>query len=90
MFLLEDNNEIYNIPKIRHKERVSKNAERLQYAIKQLEKHNVQYEVKNENTCHLHVWRKSDNKLLQFWVGTGKIQGYEERGIESLIRLLLL
>ena len=35
------------------------------------------------------VRRKSDDKLFQFYAGTGKIMGFEnKRGIHSLIRLL--
>ena len=80
---------MYRIPKITHQDRIRKNPDRLQYAIDQLENKNIKYDVKNADTCHLHTWRKSDNKLIQFWAGTGKIQGYEMRGIDNLIKLLL-
>lgn len=80
---------MYRIPKALHQDRISKNPDRLQFAIDQLEKHNLKYNVKNVDTCHLHTWRKSDNKLIQFWAGTGKIQGYDERGIDNLIKILL-
>jgi hypothetical protein len=62
--------------------------ERLQYAIKQLKKHNIEFIVKNEKTGHLHCRRKSDDELFQFWTGTGKIMDYETRGIHNLIKIL--
>lgn len=80
---------MYRIPKALHQDRIRKNPDRLQFAIDQLEKHNLKYNVKNVDTCHLHTWRKSDNELIQFWAGTGKIQGYEVRGIDNLIKILL-
>lgn len=81
--------ELYNAPKIRHQMRINKNPDRLQYAINQLEKNNLKYDIKNEYTCHLHTWKNSDNELIQFWAGTGKIQGHDERGVDNLIKLLL-
>jgi len=63
--------------------------ERLQYAIVQLTKHNIEFTVKNEKTGHLHCRDKSDDKIIQFWVGTGKIMGYGNiKGIHNLIDLL--
>jgi len=62
--------------------------ERLNYATEQLTKHDVEFSIKNEQSGHLHCRRKSDDKLMQFWAGTGKIMGYEERGIHKLIQLL--
>lgn len=62
--------------------------ERLIFATGQLDKHEIEYSLKNEQSGHLHCRRKSDDKLIQFWAGTGKIMGYEERGIHSLIKLL--
>ncbi len=71
-----------------HKERVSKNPDRITYAIQQFEAHGIEYQLKNEQTGHFHCWRKSDDKLFQFYAGTGKIQGLETRGIHNLIRIL--
>lgn len=72
-----------------HKDRVAKNPERITYAIKQFELHGIEYQLKNEQTGHFHCWRKSDDKLFQFYAGTGKIQGYPNiRGIHNLIGLL--
>lgn len=73
-----------------HNERVAKNPERIAYAIKQFEAHGVEYSLKNEITGHFHCRRKSDDKLFQFYAGTGKIQGIEnKRGIHTLIKILL-
>ena len=72
-----------------HAERVAKNPERIAFAIKQFEKHNIEYSLKNERIGHFHCRRKSDDKLFQFYAGTGKIQGEENRrGIHTLIRIL--
>jgi len=62
--------------------------ERLHFAINQLTKYDIEFTVKNEDSGHLHCRRKSDDKLVQFWAGTGKIMGHEERGIHNLITLL--
>lgn len=74
--------------KEQHDNRVAKNPERIEYAIKQLEKHDICYVLKNSQIGHFHCWRKSDDKLFQFWAGTGKILGMEERGIHNLIKIL--
>ena len=74
----------------KHQERVSKNPDRVEYAIKQFELHNIEYSLKNAQTGHFHCRRQSDDKLFQFWAGTGKIMGYDRaRGIHALITLLL-
>lgn len=73
----------------KHKERVAKNPERVQYAIEQFEKNDIEYQLLNVSTGHFHCWRKRDGKLFQFWAGTGKILGYNNRGIHLLIRELL-
>lgn len=75
--------------KKRHDERVSKNPDRIDYAIRQFENNGIRYELKNAQIGHFHCWRKSDGKLYQFWAGTGKIMGYRNRGIRLLIRELL-
>lgn len=75
--------------KERHRERVSKNGERIAYAVKQFEAHNIEYTLCNTETGHFHVRRKADDRLFQFYAGTGKIQGYDRaRGIHALIKLL--
>lgn len=68
---------------------VTKNHERITYAIKQFEAHSIEYQLKNEQTGQFHCWRKSDDKLFQFYAGTGKIQGFAQvRGIHALIQML--
>lgn len=64
-------------------------TERLDYAIEQFEAHGIEYDLKNEQTGHFHCRRKKDNKLFQFYAGTGKIQGLNgPRGIHALIKIL--
>lgn len=76
--------------KEKYKERIAKNPGRTAYAVKQFELNNIEFALKNEHTGHFYCRRKSDNKLFQFWAGTGKILGYDRlRGIHSLIKLLL-
>ena len=76
------------IYKEKHDQRAAKTSERVQYAIEQLEKNNIEYVLKNPATGHFHVRRKKDDKLIQFWAGTGKILGYSDlRGIHNLIKL---
>lgn len=71
----------------KHRQRVAKNPERIAYAIKQLEEHGIEYTLKNEATGHFHCRRKTDDTLVQFWAGTGKIMGYDSlRGIHNLIK----
>lgn len=73
----------------KHKERVAKNPDRIEYAINQFEAHNIEYVLKNAQTGHFHCRRKSDDKLFQFYAGTGKIQGFNNvRGIHNLIKIL--
>ena len=62
--------------------------ERLLFATQLLDKHDIEYSLKNEQSGHLHCRRKSDDKLIQFWAGTGTIMGYDERGVHNLIKLL--
>jgi len=74
--------------KAQHDQRVGKTPERLIYAYEQFKQNNIEYVVKNATIGHIHCWRKSDNMLFQFWVGTGKVLGYEQRGIHFLIQEL--
>ena len=81
--------DIPNGRKSNTKKRIANNPNRIQYAIEQFEKYNIEYVLKNETTGHFHCRRKSDDKLFQFYAGTGKIMGYDKaRGIHALIRLL--
>lgn len=71
-----------------HKERVAKNPDRIEYAIRQLEAHNIEYVLKNDATGHFHCRRKSDDALVQFWAGTGKILGYTQRGMLEQLKVI--
>lgn len=85
----EDFEAIKQLAKENHAKRVADNPNRIQYAIEQFEKHDIEYALKNEQIGHFHCRRKSDDKLFQFYAGTGKIQGYEnKRGIHALIWML--
>ena len=85
----EDFEGIAQLAKENHKNRVAKNPDRIQYAIEQFEKHEIEYYLKNEQTGHFHCHRKFDDKLFQFYAGTGKIMGYQNaRGIHALIKML--
>lgn len=62
---------------------------RIQYAIRQFEKENIEFVLKNEVNGHFHCRRQRDGKLFQFWAGTGKILGYPDFiGVHALIHLL--
>ena len=63
-------------------------TDRIEYAKQQLEAHNIEYCVVNEQTGHFHCHRKSDDKLFQFYATTGTIQGNASKGIHSLITIL--
>ena len=85
----EDFEAIARNTKENHAKRVADNPNRIQYAIQQFERHNIEYVLKNESTGHFHCRRKSDDKLFQFYAGTGKIMGIDnKRGIHALIKLL--
>lgn len=85
----EDFEGIKELAKQNHAKRVADNPNRIQFAIRMFEKHDIEYVLKNEQTGHFHCRRKSDDKLFQFYAGTGKIVGQEnKRGIHTLIKLL--
>lgn len=80
--------EISAILKQQHAERVAKTPQRVSFAITQFMFYGISYKLKNHHTGHFHVWDK-DGKLYQFWAGTGKIYGYEDkRGIKALLTLV--
>ena len=82
-----DMRDVFDAYREMHKERVAQNPSRIEYAERQLQQNGITYIIKNYTTCHFHCWRKSDDKLIQFWAGTGKIMGYKRRGIKNLIKL---
>lgn len=64
-------------------------AARIAYAIHKLDEHGIEYTIKNPVTGHIHCRRKTDDKLFQFYAGTGKIMGIQDkRGIHRLIEIL--
>lgn len=77
-----------NNEKEKNKDINSRNKIRVEYAIEQFEKNNIEYQLKNSQTGHFHCYRKSDDKMFQFWAGTGKIMGSEKRGIHNMIKIL--
>ncbi len=70
-----------------HRQRVAKNGDRIAYAIEQFRSHGIEYALKNSTTGHFHCRRKSDDALIQFYAGTGKIVGYNVRGIHNCIKV---
>lgn len=75
--------------KQKHAERVAKTPQRIDYAIKQFEKNDIEYRLLNPRIGHFHCYRKADDKLFEFYAGTGKIKGEEDkRGIHALVKML--
>lgn len=67
----------------------NKILDRVQYAIEQFKAKNIEFSLKNAITGHFHCRRKLDDRLFQFWAGSGKILGIDNlRGIHSLIEIL--
>jgi pimeloyl-CoA synthetase len=70
-----------------HKQRVAKNPERLEYAVKLLKENGITFKVCNETTGQINCYF-ANGKCLTFYAGTGKIQGYKNaRGIRTFIRI---
>jgi hypothetical protein len=82
----EDFEGIRDHAKRTHTERVSKNPDRIRFALYMLKSADVEHVLKNEQTGHIHAWDKS-GQLQQFWAGTGTIFGREFRGIHNFIKL---
>lgn len=74
--------------KEKHDARVADTPNRIEFAKRQFESNNIEFILKNKVTGHFHCFRKSDNKLFQFYAGTGKIVGESQRGIHALIKIL--
>lgn len=72
-----------------HATRVAKTPERVRNAVSLFIANGIEFELKNAEIGHFHCRRKSDDKLFQFWAGTGKILGSEQRGIHAMINILL-
>ena len=84
-----DMREVFDAYREMHRDRVATNPQRIEYAEEQLKQNGIEYAVRNYQTGHFHCWRKADDKLIQFWAGTGKIMGYGCRGIHNPIKLCL-
>ena len=83
----EDFEGIREYAKKQHQERVAKNPERLEYAVKLLKENGITFKVCNETTGQINCYFANGN-MLTFYAGTGKIQGYVSvRGIRAFIRL---
>jgi hypothetical protein len=63
-------------------------SKRIEHAIVQFEKHDLLYSLKNEATGQFHVYRKCDDMRFVFYAN-GTIANRDERGIHTLIKLLL-
>ena len=50
--------------KERHDKRIADTPRRVQFAIEQLGKNEIEYAVKNAATGHIHAWRKSDGQRI--------------------------
>lgn len=73
-----------------HARRVSDTPRRIEYATKLFEENGIEYILKNPQTGHFHCRRKRDDKLFQFYAGTGKILGEtNRRGVHALVAILL-
>ena len=75
--------------KEQHDARVAKNPDRIQYAIEQFQRNNIEFTLKNAQSGHFHCRRQSDDKLFHFRAGPRKIMGnHTLRGIHALIHQL--
>lgn len=87
MKTMGDMREFFEPYKEMHKQRVAKNPERLEYAVKLLKENGINFKVCNKTTGQINCYLPS-GRCLTFYAGTGKIQGYKnERGIRAFIRL---
>lgn len=83
----EDFEGLKQLAKENHAKRIAQNPQRLKYACEQLKKNGIAFKVCNEETCQINVYT-ADGNVFTFYAGTGKIQGYEARGIKAFINLL--
>ena len=69
----------------------AKHRTRLEYAVRQLKKHNIEHEIKSASGGHIHVRQKSNDVLHQLWTGTGTIcdsKGVGRKDVRGLHRLV--
>ncbi len=70
-----------------HKQRVAKTPQRLEYAVKLLKENGIDFRVCNEATGQINCF-VAYGKVLTFYAGTGKIQGYKDRrGIHCFVNM---
>lgn len=82
-----DMREFFEPYKEMHKQRVAKNSQRIEYAVKLLKDNGITFKVCNEQTGQINCYFANGN-ILTFYAGTGKIQGRNDvRGIRSFIML---
>lgn len=82
-----DMREFFEPYKELHKERVAKNPQRLEYAVKLLKENGITFKVCNEVTGQINCYF-ANGRILTFYAGTGKIQGCKNlRGIHNFVRL---
>lgn len=82
-----DMREFFEPYKEMHKQRVAKNPQRLEYAVKLLKENGITFKVCNEQTGQINCYFANGN-ILTFYAGTGKIQGRNDvRGIRSFLML---
>ena len=62
-------------------------TKRIEHAIAQFEKHDILFSLKNAASGQFHAYRKCDDKRFVFYAN-GTIEGQDERGIHTLIKLL--
>lgn len=63
--------------------------QRLATAVTRLSEHDVEYALMNAKNGHLRVFRKSDGKPINYWAGTGRIEGNQDvSGINALLSLV--
>ena len=62
---------------------------RIAFATKILDERGIEYIVKDKVTGHMQVWRKSDDKMFNFWAGKGTIESKNnpKRGIHNLAQI---
>ena len=73
--------------KQKHKERVAKTPQRIEYAKQEFEKHSIDAELKNEQTGQFNI--EAGTHIITYYCSTGKIlvdnKSYEQRGIKYAI-----
>lgn len=66
-----------------------RNQERLRYALKQLQRERIQYEILNEPKAVVKVYHQVTGDEFIFYVSTGTLKGVENlRGLRNVIEFL--